>query len=98
MGDYKVMLGNGTCSSISITETRLQCQPPTEQPNQLADGHIITVALQVVVGENYTILLFPSKTLKTTIPLNTKHLYNMYTMLDQRRRRWPMLYICYTNV
>ena len=23
-----------------------------------------------------------------TIPANTKHLYNTYTMLDQRRRRW----------
>ena len=22
------------------------------------------------------------------IPANTKHLYNIYTMLDQRRRRW----------
>ena len=22
----------------------------------------------------------------------------MYTMLDQRRRRWPPLYKCYTNV
>ena len=21
-------------------------------------------------------------------PVNTKHLYNIYTMLDQRRRRW----------
>ena len=23
-----------------------------------------------------------------TIPANTKHLYNIYTMLDKRRRRW----------
>ena len=22
------------------------------------------------------------------IPVNTKHLYNIYTMLDQRQRRW----------
>ena len=27
---------------------------------------------------------------------NTTHLYNIYTMLDQRRR--PTLYKCYTNV
>ena len=30
---------------------------------------------------------------------NTKHLYNIYTMLDQRRRRWAdvvyMLYKCF---
>ena len=30
-------------------------------------------------------------------PANTKHLYNIYTMLDQRRRRWAALYKCYTN-
>ena len=24
----------------------------------------------------------------TTIPANTIHLYNIYTMLDQRQRRW----------
>ena len=33
------------------------------------------------------------------VPLNTKHLYNICTMLDQRRRRWAdvvqMLYICF---
>ena len=32
-------------------------------------------------------------------PANTKHLYNIYTMLDQRRRRWAdvvwMLYKCF---
>ena len=22
------------------------------------------------------------------VPANTKHLYNIYTMMDQRRRRW----------
>ena len=34
-----------------------------------------------------------------TIPVSTKHLYNMCTMLDQRRRRWAyvvqMLYKCF---
>ena len=33
------------------------------------------------------------------IPVNTKHLYNMFTMVDQRRRRWSdivnMLYKCF---
>ena len=33
------------------------------------------------------------------IPANTKHLYNICTMLDQRRRRWAdvvqMLYKCF---
>ena len=32
-------------------------------------------------------------------PVNTKHLYNNFTMLDQRRRRWAdvvqMLYKCF---
>ena len=32
-------------------------------------------------------------------PANTKHVYNIYTMLDQRRRRWldvvQMLYKCF---
>ena len=32
-------------------------------------------------------------------PVNTKHLYNIYTMLDRRRRRWAdvvqMLYKCF---
>ena len=61
VGDYTVMIGNGTCSSINITENRLQCQPPTEQPSQLADGHIITGALQVVVGENYIYIILAVK-------------------------------------
>ena len=30
-------------------------------------------------------------------PVNTKHLCNICTMLDQRRRRWPTLYKWYTN-
>ena len=30
--------------------------------------------------------------------LNTKHLYNIYIMLDQRRDVGPTLYKCYTNV
>ena len=33
-----------------------------------------------------------------SIPANTKYLYNICTMLDQRRRRVPTLYKCYTNV
>ena len=31
-------------------------------------------------------------------PAKTKHLYSIYTMLDQRRRRWLALYKCHTNV
>ena len=35
----------------------------------------------------------------SAIPENTKHLYNIFTMLDQRRRRWAdvvlMLYKCF---
>ena len=35
----------------------------------------------------------------TYFPSNTKHLYNIYTMLDQRQRRWAdvvqMLYKCF---
>ena len=35
----------------------------------------------------------------TSLPANTKHLYNICTMLDQRRRRWSdvvqMLYKCF---
>ena len=35
----------------------------------------------------------------TVIPANRKHLYNIYTMLEQRRRRWAgvvkMLYTCF---
>ena len=34
-----------------------------------------------------------------TIPVNTKHFYNICTMLDQRRKRWAdvlqMLYKCF---
>ena len=30
-------------------------------------------------------------------PINAKNLYDIYTMSDQRRRRWPTLYKCYTN-
>ena len=34
----------------------------------------------------------------TNNPVNTKHLYNIYTMLNQRRKRWAnvvqMLYKC----
>ena len=35
--------------------------------------------------------------LNLTIPLSTKHLYNICTMLDQRRRRWADV-ICYTKM
>ena len=31
------------------------------------------------------------------IPANTKHLYNIYGMLE-KHRRWPTLYKCCTNV
>ena len=31
-------------------------------------------------------------------PANTKHLYNICTMLDRRRRRWADVVQCYTNV
>ena len=31
-------------------------------------------------------------------PANTKHFYNICTILDQRRRRWPELYKCLKNV
>ena len=34
----------------------------------------------------------------TPIQVNTNHLNGIYTMLDQRRRRWADLYKCYTNV
>ena len=32
------------------------------------------------------------------IRVNTKHLYNIYTMSDQRLRRWVDVYKCYTNI
>ena len=39
---------------------------------------------------------------RTRNPANTKHLYNIRTMLDQRRRRWAdvvqMLYKCFVFV
>ena len=35
---------------------------------------------------------------QTVFPVSTKHLYTIYTMLDQLRRRWAYLYKCYTNV
>ena len=31
-------------------------------------------------------------------PANIKHLYNIYTILDQRLRRCQILYTCHTNV
>ena len=31
---------------------------------------------------------YDKTTLSIKIPVNTKHLYNICTMLDQRRRRW----------
>ena len=30
--------------------------------------------------------------------IQTKDFYNICTMLDKRRRRWPLWYKCYTNV
>ena len=36
------------------------------------------------------------KTALTTSP--SKHVHNIYTMLDQRRRRWPTLYKCCTYI
>ena len=35
--------------------------------------------------------------LNLVYPVNTNYLYNIYTMLDQRRGRWDDV-VCYTNV
>ena len=44
-------------------------------------------------------LLFGEYMYVDIIPANTKYLYNIYTMLDQRRRHWAgiveMLYKCF---
>ena len=43
--------------------------------------------------------LLASGSARQLSPENTRHLYNIYTMLDQRRRRWAdivwMLYKCF---
>ena len=36
--------------------------------------------------------------LRDVNPVNTKNLYNICTMLAQRRRRWAEVVQCYTNV
>ena len=48
--DFKVWIGNATCSNINVTQNHLQCQPPIEQPGQQSDGHVIAGAVQVVVS------------------------------------------------
>ena len=50
VSDYTVLVGNGTCDDIDVTQNHLQCQPPIEQPGQQSDGHMIDGALQVVVS------------------------------------------------
>ena len=53
------------------------------------------------VDEIVLFSLFPLS-LSARVPANTKHLYNICTMLDQRRRRWAdvvqMLYKCFMFV
>ena len=48
--DYTVLVGNATCDDIDVTQNRLQCQPPIEEPGQQPDGHVIEGAGQVVVS------------------------------------------------
>ena len=43
--------------------------------------HIVIPLSLYLGGKNNTVI-------PVDIPANTKHLYNIYTMLDQRRRRW----------
>ena len=47
---------------------------------------------QVHLSDNNAAVLRPvvpmSIPRQTAYPTNTEHLYNIYTMLDQRRRRW----------
>ena len=59
--------------------------------------------LTQLVGNKYWGLppLYPPVPLTISVlcPVNTKHLYNICTMLDQRRRRWAdvaqVLYKCF---
>ena len=40
------------------------------------------------VTEQMTLLAPLTREALSTRPANTKHLHNIYTMLDQRRKRW----------
>ena len=44
----------------------------------------VTPVAMVTGGDQEKI---PLRLMKTSIPVNTKHLYNICTMLDQRRKR-----------
>ena len=47
----------------------------------------------------FCVSVVPRRTQDIAVQANTNHLYNMCTMLDQRRRRWAdvveMLYKCF---
>ena len=48
--DFKVWIGNASCSISDLTQSVLQCEPPIEQPAQQSDGHLIAGAVQVIVS------------------------------------------------
>ena len=58
--------------------------------------HIIIACVE---REHYVNLMPDTASNGAGGPVNTKHLYNICTMLDQRRRRWAgvvqMLYKCF---
>ena len=69
----------------------------------MRDGSRRELALHALPVNMYTnihtLLCEPNvKRFTGTIPANTKHLYNMYTMLGQRRRRWAdIVYMSYKS-
>ena len=73
----------------------LEAGTPLRQPERCmgGSGHWIWLWRQLPCRD-----LTPRFCLLNSVPVNTKHLYNICTMLGQRRRRWPdvvqMLYTC----
>ena len=59
----------------------------------------IYILIRHIITLPHVSIWSPHNILINYYPVNTKHLYSIYTMLDQRRRRWvnavQMLYKCF---
>ena len=49
--DYTVSIGNDTCNDIHVTDNRLECILPREQPSQNLNSHANDEAVHVIVSK-----------------------------------------------
>ena len=96
----KARRGEALSRSISRVEWRWsrrkgrRSSPPCTQPTRGLPGPVQVKRLQAVTAAQRSAVCNKYHLMgnKTCIPASKKHLYNIYTMLEQRLRRWAMVY------